>query len=70
MTTMNQVQECWEAGYLEGWKNQSLVANPPTPTIPPFPGGIPPGHQGPCEFARDEGRNVGRIARMRVQAGI
>ena len=70
MTTMNQIEQCWEDGYLEGWREQSTVANPPNPTIPAFPGGIPSGHQDPCQFARDLGRKEGRLARVRVQAGI
>ncbi len=70
MATTNQIQQSWEDGYLVGWREQSSVANPPNPTIPPFPGGVPPGHQDSCQFAFDEGRKQGRLARMRVQAGI
>lgn len=68
MTTMNQIQRCWEAGYLEGWKDQSTVANPPTPTILPFPCGISPVYQDPCKFAHDEGREAGRIDQAPVKA--
>jgi hypothetical protein len=60
----------WKDGYLAGWEEQSALPNPPTPTIPPFPGGIPPGHPDPGQYAYDEGFKAGALARMRAQAGI
>jgi hypothetical protein len=70
MTTMDEIQQRWGEGYRDGWRNQSTLQNPPEPTIPPFPGGIPPGTIDPGQYAHDKGREAGALARMRVQAGI
>lgn len=70
MEKTNEIQHCWANGFLEGWREQSISGNPPNPTIPAFPGGIPSGHQDECKYAFELGLEHGRLARMRVHAGM
>ena len=68
---MSQViEQRWKDGYLKGWQDQSAMPNPPTPPIPAFPGGIPPGHSDPGQYAYDLGHAAGAQARLLVLAGI
>lgn len=70
MATTQEIQQSWEKGYLEGWRERSTITNPPNPTIPPLPSGIPTDHPNPHQFAHDEGKRQGSLARLRVQAGV
>ena len=67
---MNMIEQRWNDGYLTGWRDQSVRSNPPTPTVPAFPGGIPPDHSDPGQYAYDSGYAAGVRARLLVQAGI
>lgn len=65
---MNQPQDQWSKGYLDGWAEQGAWSTL-DPTIPPMPT-TPPDVKDTEKWAYDTGKSQGVLDRLKKQAGL